>query len=275
VCGADDTLRIARAALHEWEEPAVSVGRGSGTVFFSGCPLRCVYCQNYELSHGADGKPVTPERLAEIFLELQEAGAHNINLVTPTQYIPQIVFAARRARDEGLTLPFVCNCSGYESAESLKRLEGIADIYLTDFKYMDPAAAKKYSAAEDYPERAKEALREMMRQQGEAVFAEDQPEALVLMKKGVIVRHLLLPGLVRSGKAVIQYVYETYGDALYLSLMRQYTPFGKAAQYPELNRKVTAREYDSLVDYAIGLGVTNCFIQEGAAAKESFIPEFS
>ena len=269
-CGVGGTkIKAARAALHMWEEPCISGSQGSGTVFFSGCPLRCVYCQNRDIARAGAGKEITVERLSEIFLELQEKGAANINLVTPTHYTPEIVKAVAEARDGGLTLPIVYNCGGYEKPETLRTLEGIVDIYLTDFKYMDAEAARRYSHAPDYPEIAKEALGEMVRQQPEPVFDEKG-----LMKKGVIVRHLLLPGHLKNAEAVVKYVYETYGNRVYLSLMNQYTPLPGMEKWPEINRKVTRREYDRLLDYAVELGVENGFIQEGGTAEESFIPAF-
>lgn len=269
-CGvAGKEIYLAKAALHMWEEPCISGEDGSGTVFFSGCPLRCVYCQNYNIAHASTGKAVSRERLVEIFLELQEKGANNINLVTPTHYTPEIVWAVRQARKQGLMLPIVYNCSGYEKVETLQMLNGIVDIYLTDFKYMDRGIAKRYSHAENYPEIAKAALAEMVRQTGDAGFTDDG-----MMKKGVIVRHLLLPGYLNNAKAVVQYVHETYGDTVFLSLMNQYTPLPQVEKYPEINRRVTEEEYEELVDYAIEIGVENGFIQEGETAEESFIPEF-
>lgn len=271
VCGVTgEGILGARAALHMWEEPCISGECGSGTVFFSGCSLRCIYCQNYEIAHAETGKRITVERLSEIFLELAKKGAHNINLVTPTHYTPEIIRAVLRARACGLTLPIIYNCSGYEKVETLKMLEGIVDIYLTDFKYMESDLAAKFSKAPDYPTIAKEALKEMVRQTGAPVFDEND-----LMKKGVIVRHLLLPNHLKNAKAVVQYVYETYGNQVYLSLMNQYTPLPQVRHIPELNRKVTDREYEKLLDYAIDLGVEQAFIQEGETAEESFIPSFS
>lgn len=269
-CGVKHTLRVARAALHFWEEPCISGEEGSGAVFFTGCNLRCVYCQNYHIARAEQGKEITAERLSDIFLELQEQKANNINLVTPTHYVPQIIEALGNAREKGLKLPVVYNCGGYESTETLKRLEGLVDIYLPDFKYMDPVRAKKYSRAEDYPERAKAALAEMVRQQPKAEF-----DSRGILKKGVIVRHLMLPGGIKDSKAVVRYLYETYGDQIYVSLMNQYTPLPQAEKYPELTRKLKKFEYDRLVDYAISLGVSNGFIQEGETAEESFIPAFT
>lgn len=276
VCGvAGAGIVGARAALHMWEEPCISGEKGSGTVFFSGCPLRCIYCQNYEIAHAETGKRITVERLAEIFLELAQKGANNINLVTPTHYTPEIVQAVTLARSHGLTLPIVYNCSGYEKVETLKMLSGIVDIYLTDFKYMEPELGAMYSKAPDYPEIAKRALEEMVRQTGEPVFGDSPSGEKEMLQRGVIVRHLLLPNHLKNAKAVVKYVYETYGDRVYLSLMNQYTPLEQVKNIPDLNRKVTEREYEKLIDYAIELGVQNAFIQEGETAEESFIPVFA
>lgn len=271
-CHADNRIMVARAALHMWEEPCISGESGSGTVFFSGCNLRCVYCQNYEIAAGKRGKPVSVDRLAEIFLELQEKGAANINLVTPDHYVIGVSQAVLLARKRGLILPVVYNCSGYEKPEVIRALSGIVDIYLTDFKYMDSDLAKKYSSAPDYPSAAKAALEEMVKTVGIPVFDETG-----MMRKGVIVRHLLLPGHKRNARDVIRYVYEMYGDQVYLSLMNQYTPFGGLRENPdyrEICRKVTKREYDAVTEFAIELGVRNAFIQEGSTAEESFIPAF-
>lgn len=275
-CGvAGEGIGVARAALHMWEEPCISGKNGSGAVFFMGCNLRCVYCQNYRIAN-LKGKEqenmrrsISCERLSEIFLELQGQGAENINLVTPTHYTPEIVTAVRQAREHGLHIPIVYNCGGYEQVETLRMLDGIVDIYLTDFKYMEMETAARYSRAPDYPEVAKVALAEMVRQTGDLCF-DDRG----MMKKGVIVRHLLLPGHVRNAKEVVKYVYETYGSRVYLSLMNQYTPLPQVAGYPEINRKVTRREYGRLISYALSLGVENGFIQEGGTVGESFIPAF-
>lgn len=270
VCGVSGTeIYGARAALHMWEEPCISGETGSGAVFFSGCPLRCVYCQNYQIARARRGSLITVERLSEIFLELQEQKAANINLVTPTHYTPEIICAVKRARKMGLNIPIVYNCSGYEKVETLKSLEEIVDIYLTDYKYEDAKIAKKYSNAEDYPVIVKAALAEMVRQCGDTEFDSDG-----MMKRGVIVRHLLLPNYLDNAKSVVKYVYETYGDKVFLSLMNQYTPLPHVKKYSEINRRVTEEEYDELVDYAIEIGVENGFIQEGETAEESFIPEF-
>lgn len=271
-CLSDDRIFVARADLHMWEEPCISGKQGSGTVFFSGCNLRCVYCQNYEIAAGQRGKQVSVKELSEIFLELQKKGASNINLVTPDHYVLQAAEAVMEARKAGLAIPIVYNGSGYEKRDVIKRLSGIIDIFLTDFKYMDELLAEKYSKAPDYPMVAKSALDEMVKITGEPVFDENG-----IMQKGTIVRHLLLPGHKKNAKDVLRYVYETYGDKIYISLMNQYTPFERLKgnpAYKELCRKVTKREYETVVDYAINLGITNAFIQEGDTARESFIPEF-
>lgn len=269
-CGVKNTLRVARAALHFWEEPCISGEEGSGAVFFTGCNLRCVFCQNYQIARAEQGKEITVERLAEIFMELQEQKANNINLVTATHYVPQVVEALNIAKKQGLQIPIVYNCGGYECVDTLKMLEGLVDIYLPDFKYVDQERAKRYSHAENYPNAAKKALAEMVRQQPEAIF-----DGRGMMQKGVIVRHLMLPGGIKDSKAVVKYLYETYGNDIYISLMNQYTPLPHVAEYPEINRKLKKFEYDRLVDYAISLGVENGFIQEGETAEESFIPAFT
>lgn len=271
-CLSKAESRVARAALHMWEEPCISGKSGSGTVFFSGCNLRCIYCQNYEIAAGRKGKEVSVERLAEIFLELQEKKAANINLVTPDHFVTAVAEAVRQAKEHGLVIPVVYNGSGYEKREVIRSLKGVVDIFLTDFKYMDASLAGKYSAAPDYPEVAKEALAEMVKIAGEPVFGEDG-----MMKRGVIVRHLLLPGHKKNAREVLAYLYETYGDRIYISLMNQYTPFERLKEMPEyqgLCRKVTKREYEAVVDYMLNLGVQNAFIQEGETAMESFIPDF-
>lgn len=270
-CGVPYEIIAARAALHFWEEPCISGTRGSGTVFFSGCGLGCVFCQNRTIAAAKAGERISVERLAEIFLELQEQGAHNINLVTPTHYAPQIAAALIRAKSQGLTIPVVYNCGGYEGETALRIMDGLIDIYLTDFKYMDAALAETYSRASDYPEVAARGLNEMFLQVGSPEF-----DGEGILQKGVIVRHLLLPGALKNAKAVVEYVYHTYQDEVYLSLMNQYTPLeeGKDSLPHPLERKVTKREYDRLVDFALELGVVNAFVQEGDTAKESFIPAF-
>mgnify|MGYP003813396979 CR=1 FL=1 len=269
-CRATDELVVARAALHMWEEPCISGEEGSGTVFFSGCAMGCVYCQNHNIAKSLAGKKITIERLSDIFLELEAQGANNINLVTPSHYVPQIIEALDKAKNKGLHLPIVYNTSGYEKKETIKLLEGYVDIYLPDFKYWDAEIAKRYSNCPDYMQYASKALDEMVRQAGEPVFDE-----CGRMKKGVIVRHLTLPGYLEDSKRIIAYLYKTYGDKIYISIMNQYTPLPHVEKYPEINRTITDREYDELVDYAIRLGIENGFIQEGETASESFIPEFN
>ncbi len=269
-CRAGAEIILARAALHMWEEPCISGKEGSGAVFFSGCSLGCKFCQNGQISRGQTGKKVTVDRLADIFLELQQQKANNINLVTAGHFLPQVAEAIEKSRNRGLQIPVVYNSSGYEKSEMLKLLEGLVDIYLPDFKYMDPELAEKYSYARDYPEVAREALKEMVRQAGTPEF-----DRKGIMKKGVIVRHLLLPGHVKDSRRVLEYLLSTYGKEIYISLMNQYTPMPAMKDDPRLSRKVTDREYQRLIDYGIQLGLENGFIQEGETAKESFIPEFN
>lgn len=269
VCGVSSEIKVARAALHYWEEPCISGKKGSGAVFFSGCSLHCVFCQNREISDGKEGKVISKERLSDIFMELAGKGANNINLVTPGQYIPDIVWAVNDAKSRGMKLPIIYNTSGYENVTELKLLEGIVDVYLPDFKYMDSTLSARYSRAKDYPSVAKQALSEMVRQQPDFVI----DDATGLIQKGVIVRQLLLPGHVNDAKAVLKYLYDTYHDHVYISMMSQFTPIA-LKDYPEINRTVTRREYERLVDYALEIGITNAFIQEGDVAKDSFIPAF-
>ena len=269
VCGVSSEIKVARAALHYWEEPCISGKRGSGAVFFSGCSLHCVFCQNREISDGKAGKVISKERLSDIFIELADKGANNINLVTPGQYIPDIVWAVNDAKSRGMKLPIIYNTSGYENVTELKLLEGIVDVYLPDFKYMDSTLSARYSRAKDYPSVAKQALSEMVRQQPDVVI----DDATGLIQKGVIVRQLLLPGHVNDAKAVLKYLYDTYHDHVYISMMSQFTPIA-LKDYPEINRTVTKREYERLVNYALEIGITNAFIQEGDVAKDSFIPAF-
>jgi len=270
VCGSEIKATVALAALHLWEEPCISGVNGSGAVFFSGCALHCVYCQNARISGGTKGETVSSERLSEIFFELSEKNADNINLVTGDHFIPEIARAITLAKDKGFNKPFIYNCSGYEKKEALRLLDGLIDVYLPDLKYMEGDIALRYSRAADYPIVAKEALSEMVRQCPSPEF-----DGNGLIKKGVIVRHLLLPGHVTNGKKVLSYLYDTYGDSIYISIMSQYTPIGGIEKnFPELNRRVTRSEYDRLIDYAIELGIENAYIQDRSVAKESFIPDF-
>ena len=265
----DGTIYLARAALHMWEEPCISGTKGSGAVFFSGCGLRCCFCQNHDIAIGSRGLAVSVERIGEIFLELKEKGAANINLVTGAHYVPQIIEALKLARMQGMDLPVVYNSSGYEKLETLKLLEGYVDIYLPDLKYMEPDLAQKFSHAPDYVERAKAAIKEMVRQSGSCQFGEDG-----YIRRGTIVRHLILPGHTKNSRKVLRYLHETYGEEIYISIMNQYTPVRDFGEFKELNRKVTKREYEKVLDTAVEMGIQNGFIQEGETASESFIPEF-
>lgn len=269
-CGETASIRGARAALHFWEEPCISGEAGSGAVFFSGCNMRCVFCQNHEIAGSKFGKQVSVEQLADAFLRLQKQGANNINLVTATHFIPQVIMALDIARENGLSIPIVYNTSGYEEVSSLRLLDGYVDIYLPDFKYYSAEPAGRLSKAPDYFEKAKAAIAEMVRQCPTPVF----DEATGLMKKGIIVRHLVLPGYVKESKKVLRYLHETYKDAIYISIMNQYTPLPHVAAYPDLNRKVSAEEYDRVLHFAEMIGIEQGFMQEGEAALESFIPSF-
>lgn len=290
-CGEPADLYAARAALLKWEEPVITGPVGSGAIFFSGCNMGCIFCQNYKIANtkAFDGSKhpagirVTPEHLSEIMLRLQdEEKATNINLVTPSHYLPVIVPALERAKDNGLTIPVVYNTSSYEKAEALKRLDGLVDIYLPDLKYVSSALSAKYSKAPDYFDIASRAIAEMVRQQPGPLFAdgshsldeEDDADDPVMLK-GVVVRHLALPGQAEDSRRVIRYLYETYGSRIFISIMNQYTPMPQVKGDPELDRRLSDEEYESLVDYAIGLGVENGFIQDGKTASESFIPEFN
>ena len=268
-CGATNKIKLARAALHFWEEPCISGERGSGTVFFSGCPLGCVYCQNRSIASCDTGIEIERERLVEIFFELAEKGAHNINLVTPDCYIPDVARAVAEAKRRGFALPFICNCSGYHTTEAVDMLGELIDVWLPDFKYISREYGAKYSAAPDYPDVAKAAIDRMFELRPECIFDDDG-----MIQKGVVIRQMMLPEGLAESKAAVEFLYNRYGNAVWLSLMSQYTPFG-ALPYPELMRRVTEKEYDALIDFAIELGVENAFVQEGDSAEESFIPEFN
>ena len=259
----------ARAALHMWEEPCISGKKGSGAVFFSGCGLRCCFCQNRDIAIGKSGLEITEDRLAEIFLELQEQGAANLNLVTGAHYVPQIIAALDLAREQGLRLPVVYNSSGYEKVETVKMLEGYVEVYLPDYKYAESNLAEKYSSAEDYPETAAAAIAEMVHQTGPAVFDEEG-----YMRRGTIVRNLILPGHTRNSIKVLEYLHRTYGNQIYISIMNQYTPVFEQKEFKELNRRVTQREYEKVLNAALELGIENGFFQDGETARESFIPAF-
>lgn len=269
-CGADNRIKVARCSLHFWEEPCISGDKGSGTVFFSHCTLKCVYCQNYKISTQNQGRFVTEDELSDLFLDLQKQGALNINLVTPTHYVPNIIYALKLAKQKGLTLPVLYNTSGYETPETLELLRGYVDIFLPDFKYFSEAYAQKYSGAKNYPEVAKKAIDKMFELVGKCEFDDNG-----IIKKGVIVRHLMLPGLEDDTKNILKYLYETYGDDIFISIMSQYTPLPTLPkEFPELATTIDMAVYDKVLDFAVDIGIENAFIQEGESANESFIPDF-
>jgi len=268
-CKASNKIKIARYSLHLWEEPCISGDEGSGTIFFSCCNLKCIFCQNYDISTNNLGKEITIERFADICLELQNKKANNINLVTPTMYIPLIKEGLILAKEKGLHIPIVYNSSGWENVEALKELDGLIDIYLPDFKYCDDELAKEFSNVFNYFEITSNALKEMYKQVGKNQFKDN------MMTKGIIVRHLLLPTHIDDSKKIIKYLYDTYKDNIYISIMNQYTPVRKINKYSELNNTVSDNEYNELINYACDLGITNAFIQEGETCKESFIPDFT
>lgn len=267
-CKASDKVKVAYYSLHQWEEPVISGINGSGTVFFSNCNLKCIFCQNKKISTLGYGKEISNERLKEIFLELQVKGAHNINLVTPTHYVPQIVEVLKEAKTVGLNIPIVYNTSSYENVSTIMLLEGIVDVYLADLKYFDDSLGCKYSKCENYFEVAKAAIEAMYEQVGKFEIVDD------LMVKGVIVRVLVLPGHADDSKNLIKYLYETYGNNIIISIMNQYTPVEVIDKYPNLNRKVSDEEYEDVIDFAVELGVETAFIQEGETQDTSFIPDF-
>lgn len=267
-CLAKDKMVISRFSRHMWEEPVISGDNGSGTIFFSGCNLKCLYCQNYEISSTLKGKEIDIDEFVRICLKLEKSGVHNINIVTGTHFLPLIKKGIVKAKEKGLSIPVVYNTSSYEKVSSLKEMEGLIDIYLPDFKYYDNELAKKYSSCDDYFEIAKDAIEEMYRQVGKPIVKND------LMKKGVIVRHLMLPGHLEDSKKIIKYLYDKYKDDIYISIMNQYTPVRKT-KYDNLNSKINDKDYDELINYALDLGVKNAFIQEGDTQEESFIPDFN
>ncbi|ORX24393.1 radical SAM protein [Thermoanaerobacterium sp. PSU-2] len=268
-CGMSSEIHVAKAYLHEWEEPCISGSRGSGTVFFTGCNLRCVFCQNYKISQENFGVSVSPEKLADIFMNLEKTGAHNINLVTPTIFVPKIKEAIIIARNNGLSIPIVYNSNAYESVESLRSLEGLIDIYLPDLKYYSNEVAVKYSNAPHYFEYATKAILEMYRQVGDPVFDSDG-----IMKRGIIIRHLILPGKLDETKRILKWIKDNLSNEVYVSLMGQYTPFYNANKYQELNRRISNREYEEAIEYFFELGLENGFVQDDESASESFIPDF-
>lgn len=266
LCGAGNKIKVARAAPHFWEEPCLSGENGSGTVFFSGCNLGCIFCQNYDVSHRAFGKEVDGVQLMRIFDRLIEKGVHNLNLVTPSHFTPML---AKVLREYNSPVPVIWNSSGYEKAESLKILEGLVDIYLPDIKYFDSAPALKYSGAADYFEYASEAVLEMHRQVGGVELDENG-----IAQKGLIIRHLVLPGNISQAVKVFEWVSDNLPAETYISVMRQYTPFGKAKEIPPVNRRLSKREYSIVKEKILAMGFENCFFQSSQSAEESFIPNF-
>ena len=268
-CGAGDTLRVARAALHKWEEPCICQNEGSGTVFFSHCTLGCVYCQNGEISRGGRGIDISVDRLSDIFIELQNKGACNINLVTPMHFAPLIIRAIEKVKGTKLMIPVLINCGGYEKAETVKMFDGLCDIWLPDFKYTDEKRAVSYSHAPNYMDTALAAIDQMLKQTGKPKFDGD------MLTSGVIVRHLLLPGALSSSLQAVDILFDRYGDDIIMSLMSQYTPMGGCDKFPILNNHVPKAHYDALIDHAAAIGVTRCYVQDGGADQSSFIPSFS
>ena len=269
-CGAGAKVRIALVSLHQWEEPCLVGEKGAGTVFFSYCNLRCVYCQNHEISHGGRGEEVTVERLAEIFLEQQARGAATLDLVTPTHYVPQIIAALDMARGKGFALPVVYNSSGYETVAAIEALRGYVDIFLPDLKYREEASGSEYSAAADYFACASEAIKKMVEITGPVQFADNGQ-----MKRGVLVRHMVLPGHRHESMALVKWLWETFGKNIQVSLMSQYTPMYKASEHKKINRRLTTFEYESVVDYALSLGLENAYVQERRSASEEYVPDFN
>jgi Uncharacterized Fe-S protein PflX, homolog of pyruvate formate lyase activating proteins len=268
-CKAGKDVKIARVMLHLWEEPCISCGKGSGAVFFSDCSLSCVFCQNFDISQEHKGREVTLPRLSDIYLMLQDKGANNINLVSPTHYVPQIIESINMAKSRGLNLPVIYNSNGYENVETLRLLDGIVDVYLPDIKYYSDRAARKYSNAPDYFKKASEAVIEMQRQVGAPVFEGG------LIKKGLIIRHLLLPGMLSESKRIFDWVRKNLPEDTFMSIMCQYVPMYKAYMYPELNKKVSPESYEWLLDYYLSVGLKNGFTQEYESAETAFTPEFN
>ena len=269
ICGANSKIKLAYYSLHMWEEPPISGKNGSVTIFFSNCNMKCIYCQNKKISIDGYGKYISMKKLEEIMLDLQKKGAHNINLVTPTHYVPQIASVLQKIKDKSLKIPVVYNTSSYECVGTLMMMRNLVDIYLADLRYYDDDLAIKYSKCRDYFENATMAIDEMYRQVGEIKINDEG-----MLEKGVVVRVLILPGHVDDSKKIIEYLYKTYGNDIFISIMNQYTPVWKC-KYSNLNRKVTEDEYNEVVNYAIDLGVVNAFVQEGEAADDSFIPKFN
>lgn len=268
-CNSGKNIKVAKVSLHHWEEPCISGTNGSGTIFFSNCNLQCSFCQNYQISTDGLGKEISIKRLSEIFLEQQKNGAHNINLVTPTHYVPQIIEALNIAKSKGLNLPIVYNTNSYENIDTIKLLKGYIDIYLPDLKYFSDKYSCKYSNSPDYFYHATKAIEEMFSQVGELEIDDKG-----LVKKGVIIRHLMLPGLLFDSKKIMDYIYNTFSHSVYISIMNQYTPTSHSNKHPEINRPLNPKHYDALIDYCLSLGIKNAFIQEDGTCSESFIPNF-
>jgi len=270
VCGMKDKLVVAKAYLHMWEEPCISGTNGSGTIFFTGCNLKCIFCQNRVISTKLIGQEITIEEFSNICLNLEKQGAHNINLVTPTHFVPPIVEGLKLAKQKGLSIPIVYNTSSYENIETIKMLDGLVDIYLPDLKYYDDEYAIKYSHAPNYFKHASNAITEMYNQVGKPIFDENG-----IMTKGIIVRHMMMPNLKEDTKKILNYLYKTYNDNIYISIMNQYTPIKHFERFKELNNKISENDYDEIINYALDLGIEKAFIQEGETQKTSFIPDFS
>ena len=269
-CGAGEKVRIALVSLHQWEEPCLVGERGAGTVFFSYCNLRCVYCQNHEISHGGKGQEVSVERLAEIFLEQQARGAATLDLVTPTHYVPQIITALDMAKGRGFHLPVVYNSSGYETVETVEALRGYVDIFLPDLKYMRAESGGEYSAAADYFSYASAAIKKMVEITGPVQFADNGQ-----MTRGVLVRPMVLPGHRHESMELMKWLWENWGRTIQVSLMNQYTPMYKASEHKKINRRLTTFEYESVVDFVLDLGMENVYVQERRSASEEYVPDFN
>ena len=268
-CSGGRYARVALVSLHPWEEPCLAGEKGAGTVFFSGCSMRCAFCQNHEISQENFGITVTEERLAEIFLEQEARGAATLDLVTPTHFTPQIATALRLAKAQGLKLPVVYNSSAYETIDTIDLMAGLVDIFLPDLKYMEEETALRYSAAPDYFKTASAAIRCMREIAGPPVFDDTNR-----MQRGVLVRHLVLPGQRKESMKILDWLWQNFSDTIYISLMNQYTPMGDLAKIPELKRRLTTFEYESVVDHARSLGIKNCYIQQGGTVSASFVPHF-
>lgn len=269
VCGANAEILAAKAFLHQWEEPCISGSHGSGAVFFSGCNMKCVFCQNHKISQEYSGKEISVKRLAEIILELQEQGAHNINLVSPTPYALHIVDAVKEAKSEGLSVPVIYNTNGYETIETIKMLNGTADIYLPDIKYFSDSYAIKYSNTKHYFEYTAKAVLAMVEQVGYPIF-----DSKGIMQKGVIIRHLVLPDLISDSKKILRWIRDSLGKQAFVSLMCQYTPMFNADKYEEINRKLEDWEYEVVIDYFFKIGLENGFIQDNSSATGDYVPDF-